>query len=95
VGIEEMKKAAIPILRRYGVARAYLFGSYARGEQTESSDVDFLVEYAPGVRRSLLYHVRLINELEDALKADVDVVTEAALRPEIREEVLRERRAIM
>lgn len=95
VGIEEIKKAAVPILRRYGVARAYLFGSYARGEQTEGSDVDFLVEYAPGARKSLLSHVRLINELKDALRTDVDVVTEAALRPEIREEVLRERRAIM
>lgn len=95
MGIEEIKKAAVPILRRYGVARAYLFGSYARGEHTEGSDVDFLVEYAPGARKSLLSHVRLINELKDALKADVDVVTEAALRPEIREEVLRERRAIM
>lgn len=95
MGIEEIKKAAVPILLRYGVARAYLFGSYARGDHTEASDVDFLVEYAPGVRKSLLSHVRLINELKDALKTDVDVVTEAALRPEMREEVLRERRAIL
>lgn len=93
--IEEIKKAAVPILLRYGVARAYLFGSYARGEQTEGSDVDFLVEYAPGARKSLFSHVRLVNELKDALKADVDVVTEAALRPEMREEVFRERRAIL
>ncbi|MBC7335053.1 MAG: nucleotidyltransferase family protein [Clostridia bacterium] len=95
MGIEEIKKAVAPILRRYGVAKAYLFGSYARGEETEGSDVDFLVEYAPGARKSLLSHVRMVNELKEALKAEVDVVTEAALRPEIREEVLRERRAIM
>jgi hypothetical protein len=40
--IEEIKTIVEPIARKYGVARVYLFGSYARGEVTENSDVDLL-----------------------------------------------------
>ena len=92
---EEIKNAAAPILRRYGVARAFVFGSYARNQQHEGSDVDILVEYAPGTRRSLLARARLAGELREALGRDVDVVTEASLPPRIRENVLRERKAIL
>jgi uncharacterized protein len=73
---------------RHGATRVRLFGSVARGEAGPDSDVDLLVEFAPD--RSLLDHAALIDELEDLLGCEVDVVNERALRPELRERVLRE-----
>ncbi len=93
--VEKIREIAAPILRRHKVARAFVFGSYARGNQTEDSDIDILIEYAPGARKSLLTRVNIIDELKEALQKDVDVVTEGALSPYFREKVLRERRAIL
>ncbi|HHW43523.1 MAG TPA: nucleotidyltransferase family protein [Desulfotomaculum sp.] len=93
--MEKIKEIAVPIFRRYGVVKAFVFGSYARGEQNEESDVDFLIEYAPGARRSLFTHARIIDELKEALKKDVDVITENSLCHLLREKVLRQKRAIM
>jgi hypothetical protein len=95
VDIEKIKEIAIPILRRHGVAKASIFGSYAKGRENEISDIDVLIEYAPGVRKSLFTRARIIDELREALQKDVDVVTESALSRRFREEVLRERRVIM
>ncbi|SMB98303.1 hypothetical protein SAMN00808754_2260 [Thermanaeromonas toyohensis ToBE] len=93
--MEKIREIAVPILQRHGVAKAFVFGSYAKGKQGEDSDIDILIEYAPGARKSLLTHAKLINELREALQKDVDVVTEASLSPYFREKVLRERRAIL
>jgi hypothetical protein len=68
--------------------RAALFGSAARGELTDSSDLDFLVEFEPG--RSLLDLVGLQLELADVLGKETDVVTYRSLHPRIRDRVLRE-----
>lgn len=85
----------MPILLKYGVERAAVFGSHARGGQTESSDVDILIEYASDAKKSLLVRVRLTNELREALKKDVDVVTENSLSRFFRDDVLREAKAIL
>lgn len=61
------------------VQRAWLFGSYARGEEREDSDVDILVDFDDTV--SLLGHVRIMNELKDLLNKDVDLVTNGTLLP--------------
>lgn len=42
--IDEIKAIAVPIAKRYGISALYLFGSYARGEATSSSDLDFRIE---------------------------------------------------
>ncbi len=86
---------AVPVLQRHGIVKAFLFGSFARGEQTERSDVDILIEYAPGVRKSLLTRAKIIQELREVFQRNVDVVTEGSLSPHFRENVLRERRAIL
>ena len=83
----------VPILKRHGVARASLFGSFARGDEDENSDLDLLVEFESG--RSLLDLVAVKLDLEDALGRAVDVVTRNALDPVIRECVLRERVPIL
>lgn len=85
--IEIIKNIATPIFRRYDIEKAYIFGSYSRGEQKTDSDIDFLIQYSPGATRSLFVLVRLKNELEDALKKEVDVVTEDALSPHIKDKV--------
>lgn len=65
-----------------------IFGSVARGEADERSDVDFLVELEPG--RSLLDLGGLLMDLQQLLGHPVDVVTERGLRERIRERVLEE-----
>ena len=65
------------------VLRAWLFGSYARGEQTPDSDVDILVVFDQenGKRVSLLKHIGIALGLEDLIGKKVDLVTEGTLLP--------------
>lgn len=93
--IERIKELAVPILRQYGVEKAAVFGSYARGDQNQDSDIDILIEYAPNVRKSLLIRARIIYELKNALQRDVDVITERSLSRFFKDEVLREKKVIM
>ena len=73
---------------KYGARNVRVFGSVARGQADERSDVDFLVEMDPG--RSLLDLGGLQVELEALLGCPVDVVTEKGLKPRIRGRVLAE-----
>ena len=75
--IDEIKKVSIPIAQKYGVGRLAIFGSYARGEHTLSSDIDFLVD--KGKIRGLAFF-GFINNLEDALGVRIDVLTYESLR---------------
>ena len=63
------------------VLKAWLFGSFARGEQTEDSDVDILVEFDKNARVSLMKHAGMIVELEHRLSRPVDLVVEGTLLP--------------
>lgn len=94
MNIETISEISVPILKRHGVQSAYIFGSFARGDQTDESDIDILIEYAPQARKSLLVRARIINELKEALERDVDVATENSLLPSIRRNVLNERSVI-
>ena len=69
-----------------------VFGSVARGEETESSDIDLLVKFSK--RKSLLAIVKLERELSTALGKKVDLLTEAALSPYLREGILNELKVI-
>ena len=69
-----------------------VFGSLARGEADESSDIDFVVQMAPG--RSLFDLGALLMDLQDLPGSRVDVVTERGLRPRMREQVLRDAVAV-
>jgi predicted nucleotidyltransferase len=91
--IEEIKEKVLPILRRHDVLQAAVFGSVARGEATEKSDLDLLVSLPDD--KSLLDLVRLELDLEEALGRKVDVLTYAALHRRIRERMLREQVAIL
>jgi uncharacterized protein len=82
----------LEIARRHGASRVRVFGSYARGQQTENSDLDLLVVLDP--QRDLFDLVDLRSELESRLGCRVDVVTENGLSPYIRAGVLREARPL-
>jgi len=87
---EEIKKILSDnkgILKRYKVKSIALFGSYVRNEQTEDSDIDFLVEFEQDTYNNF---VNLIFTLEDLFKKEVTVVSTEDLSPYIRPYVLKE-----
>ncbi len=71
----------------HGATKVSLFGSVARGTDTESSDIDFLVEFEDG--RSLFDLIRLKDDREALLGRSVHVVTEKAVHPRIRGNIVR------
>ncbi|MCX9011166.1 MAG: nucleotidyltransferase family protein [Candidatus Methanoperedens sp.] len=91
--ITEIKNKILNTLRKNDVKRASLFGSVVRGELTEESDIDILVEF--GSRKSLLDLVGLKLELEDVLKRKVDVLTYNSLHPLLKDRILREQKVIL
>lgn len=89
--ISELRKKRKEILdtaARHGASEVRIFGSVARGESSDTSDVDFLVELEPG--RSLLDHVALWQDLEELLGCKVDLVEPGGLHWYIRDRVLSE-----
>ncbi len=71
--INEIKSRTVPIAKAYGIGKMSLFGSYARGEAGEDSDVDLYIER--GRLKSLIQYFAFVNELENVLDCHVDVVT--------------------
>ena len=86
--LKKRRKEILTIAARYGPGNIRLFGSFAKGTATESSDVDLLLEMEAG--RSLLDLVAIKQELEDLLGRKVHVVTEPSLSPYLRDDVLKE-----
>jgi uncharacterized protein len=76
------------IAAAHGARNVRVFGSLARGEGGEESDLDVLVELEDG--RTLLDLVRLKRELEEVTHCEVDVVTDNGLSPYMRDEILGE-----
>ncbi len=69
------------------VEKAWLFGSFARGEETESSDVDIMVTYSPGIRLGLFGITQLKLSIEDIVGRNVDLVESGKLFPRVQKEV--------
>ena len=78
----------LEIATRRGAYNVRVFGSVARGDADEKSDIDFLVDLEPG--RSLLDLGGLLMDLRELLGCEVDVVTEKGLRERIKDRVLKE-----
>lgn len=87
--IKRLEKKIIPILKQNGVAKAGIFGSYARGDYNKKSDVDILIE-VKGRRFSLFDLAGLEQELEEKLDRKVDLVTYKSLYYLLRDRILRE-----
>ena len=91
--IKEIENKILPILRQYHVRRASLFGSIVRGEMTEESDIDLLVEL-PEIA-SLLDLAGLKIDIEELLGRNVHVLTYDSLHPLLRDRILSEQVAIL
>ena len=77
--LDEIRQIAAPIARNYDIAALYLFGSYARGEATPESDIDFRVDR--GDMKDLLSLGELFCDLEDGFDKKLDVLTTQMLSP--------------
>ena len=85
--IERIKLKALPILKKYGVAKAGIFGSYVRGENKKNSDIDFLVLPPKGIGFGF---IGIQFELEKKLKKKVDLISYRAIHPLLKERILKE-----
>ena len=83
--IDVIKTKTAPIFKRHNINEAYLFGSVARGDDTEGSDIDILARFQK--MGGLFGYMKVKHDLEDALGRTVDLVQIEALRPEFKERV--------
>lgn len=91
--LAKIRGLVLPVLKKYDVKRAAVFGSYARGEETKTSDVDMMVEFSG--KKSLLDLVGLQQDLEETTGVKFDVSTFKAIHPLIKDQVYREQVAIL
>jgi hypothetical protein len=84
----DKREEILRLAAQHGATNVRVFGSLARGAARPDSDVDILITLEPG--RSLLDLIGLQQDLEDLLNCKVDVVTEAAVSPYIRPQVLQD-----
>src|SRR5438046_2091904 len=90
--LARFKPAVLRVTRAYGVTNVRLFGSFARGEQRKTSDVDLLVDLPDGMTLFDLSGLKL--DLEQAVKRKVDIVPARSIKPALRERILAEARAL-
>jgi uncharacterized protein len=86
--LASLKKLKGEVSREYSVKNIGVFGSVARGEQTDTSDIDLLVEFSQPV--GFVTFMRLEHFLSERLGNPVDLVTSDSLKPVIRQDVLAE-----
>ena len=93
VNVQQKKQSILPILRRYGVSKAGLFGSVVSNQMLPESDIDILVQIDQDI--SLLDFVGMKLELEEALNRSVDLVEYDTIKPLLRERVLQQHEIIL
>jgi predicted nucleotidyltransferase len=86
--LDEIKSTVSDAARHYGVKRVALFGSYARGDATNKSDIDLCIE--PGEIRSLIGLSGFRIEIVERLQTDVDIVTSDCLDKKFLQRIQRE-----
>ncbi len=88
--VEKHQSQIIEVCRKYRVRELSLFGSVARGDYRDQSDVDLLVEFEPEAEIGLITFNKLQRELADIVGRPVDLVSKQGLKPVIRQNVLAE-----
>lgn len=88
--IKILKEHKEEIKKKYHVKEIGLFGSFIRGEEKESSDIDILIDFDPDARISLLDFIELEDYLSELLGVKVDLVDKQALKPRIGKRILNE-----
>ena len=86
--LNERREDILRLAARHGVHNVRVFGSVARGDAGESSDLDLIVRFDPD--RSLFDHGGLLMDLQELLGVKVDVISEAGMRERFRDHVMKE-----
>ncbi len=87
--LKVLKEHENVIKERFGVRKIGLFGSFARGEASDKSDVDILVEFTEG-EKTFDNFMELKFYLEELFERDVDLVIETAIKPRLKNYIMRE-----
>ncbi|PNW56564.1 UNVERIFIED_CONTAM: nucleotidyltransferase [Euhalothece sp. KZN 001] len=84
-------RAYLPEIKdQYQIKEIGVFGSYVRGEEKETSDIDILVAFSSDIEFGLLTFCQLENKLSEKLGRTVDLVTKDGLKPRLGEDILKE-----
>ncbi len=94
MSIQAIQSTIADYFKTQPVLKAWIFGSYSRGQQRPWSDIDILVKYDRNVPIGLMKIAGMKVELEDLLGCEVDLVEEDTLRPWVAESVYRDRRLV-
>jgi len=84
--LEQYQQLILPVLKRYLIKRAAIFGSFAKGNENSNSDIDLLIE--PEKDFTIFKMLKLEDEISELIKRRVDLVEYSALKPSIKKEVL-------
>jgi len=77
--IEQLKERIAPVAAKYGLRAVWVFGSYARNEATENSDIDFLIDRTNATVHTLLQMGGVYNDLSEIVGKPIDLITLDAL----------------
>ena len=86
--LQKIAKIAVPILKKNGVVKAGIFGSYARGEAKKRSDIDLLIQFKG--RKSYFNLLDLEEELQKRLKKKIDLITYKSVNPYLKEYIFKD-----
>ena len=86
--LQQIKEKTIPVAKRYGIRNMRLFGSYARGEAHDGSDVDLRIDQ--GNIQTLFHYFAMVEDLENALGCHVDLVMDGSRDTKFLEHITRE-----
>jgi len=86
--LKNLQRKIVPVLKRNGVVKAGIFGSFARGEAKKNSDIDVLIKFKG--RKSLLGLVRVERELGESIGRKADIVEYCAIHPRLKNRILKE-----
>lgn len=93
ITVDQIKDKAIPLLKKAGIRKSALFGSYVRGEQREDSDIDLLVEYPSHI--DLFKIGELKEDLEEVLGKSVDIVGYSSIKEDLKQYILQDQLQIL
>ena len=90
--MDTLEHSIVLLLKQYGVTKAAIFGSYARGKYTRKSDIDILIEPPKGMG---LEFIRLKRDLEQSLHKKVDLVSFHSISPYLKDSILKYQKRIV
>ncbi len=90
VSIEQVRETIEPLVNQFGIAKVGIFGSYARREASDCSDLDILITFNKEKEMDLIEFIHLQNIISDKLSIPIDLVEEEYLNKDFASDVLQE-----